>query len=90
MQVINADMSVDVCVSVCMLYHFLILIVMRCHVQVINAASMNSIGFYFFFKFPAIFVVLLIVSFMKLIETEISSRISMAKRYCRKNVTSQY
>ncbi len=30
-------MSVDVCVSVCMLYHFLILIVMRCHVQVINA-----------------------------------------------------
>ena len=37
MQVINADMSVDVCVSVCMLYHFLILIVMRCHVQVINA-----------------------------------------------------
>ena len=30
-------MSVDVCVAVCMLDHFLILIVMRCHVQVINA-----------------------------------------------------
>ena len=28
--------SVDMCVSVCMLDHFLILIVMRCHVQVIN------------------------------------------------------
>ena len=79
---------VSVWMCVCVLDHFLI--VRRCHVQVINAASMNSIGFYFFFKFPAIFVVLLIVSFMKLIETEISSRISMAKRYCRKNVTSQY
>ena len=30
-------MSVDVCVSVCMLDHFLILIVMTCQVQVINA-----------------------------------------------------